>query len=129
LSELTADTDLSLMASTEIMQLTDLAIDNQSSDYFTFVKNQLGSVVTQLGMARGEHARLSADDQMNPIGRERMLAELPDRIDAGTGDVLDNIDTAIAVLEVHLRSQALAHNSANDAALYTEIHLAYRRLR
>lgn len=121
MSEITGDTDLSLMASTEIMQLTDLAIDGQSSDYFAFVKNQLGSVVTQLGMARGEHAKLSADDQMNPIGRERRLSELPDRIDAGTGDVLNNIDTAIAVLEAHLRSQALAHDGSNDVALRQEL--------
>jgi hypothetical protein len=122
MSEITGDTDLSQIASTEAMtQLGDLAIDAKSSDYLTFVRNQIGGVTYSLAMARSQHEKLSADDQMNPIGRERLLAQLPDQIDAATGQTLDNIDTALAVLEVHLRSAVLAHDSANDPALYVEI--------
>ncbi len=121
MSEITSDTDLAQLAGTEAMQLGEMAIDGQSADYLKFVQNSIGKVTRNLNMARGQHEKLLSDDTSNPKGIQRLLNELPDNIDAGTSGDLENVDSALAILEAHLRSAALSHDSTNDSSLYVEL--------
>jgi hypothetical protein len=121
MTELTADQDLSQLAGSEAMQLGDMGIDDTSSFCVKQIQRELGTVSRSLAMARGEHERLMQDDEMNPTGKARKLAELPNNIEAGAKANLDNVETAIVVLETSLRAQALAHDSSQDAALYIEM--------
>jgi hypothetical protein len=124
MTELSADTDFTLMASAEIMQLDDLSAgDPTCREYVNFIQGHIGIVTRQTQFGKSEHERLISDNMSNPVGVAQKLSELPGLMDTATSGSLLNAETGIDVLALRLQMLALTYDSVNDATLRDELHL------
>jgi len=72
--------------------------------------------------ARAKAAALRANDEMNPVGRERLLAAIPSELHAATQKLLEEAEVHADVAEGRHRTQLFHHDSRNDFALINEVN-------
>ncbi len=104
---------------------TDLgAGDSLATEYALAIRDLIGATTTATRNALAEAARLHADDQMNPVGKSRLLAEIPSTL-VDTSQ-FDAADQAVGATAARHRAAILAHDPRHDAALRWEVdnHLA-----
>jgi hypothetical protein len=91
------------------------------AQYGRGVRAALGEVTKQSREALMRAAALRSDDTMNPVGKSRLLTELPGNLMAATSEPLDRAEVSLDVIEgVHLE-RILHHDSKNDSTLRFEI--------
>ena len=91
------------------------------ASYARGVRAALNEVTRQSRDALMRASQLRADDQMNPIGRSRLLTELPGNLMAATSEQLDRADLTLELIEGAHLVAILHHDGKNDSSLRFEI--------
>ncbi len=103
-----------------------LSVDDISETYATAIAQATRTINASSRKAVAAWHRLAEDDTSNPIGVERMFAELPAALRSETDDALLGLDQSLQALENHHVTQLLQHDSRGDANLrwLVDHHLA-----
>lgn len=122
MSTFDASTPFIDLAATESVALYELSAgDPTASELIKGVVSSISKAGQLARSAADQAEKLKADDLANPIGKARVLDEMPKNLEAVTYGLYEKADSAIAVLEGRLTAMALQHDPTNDIALREEI--------
>ncbi len=95
--------------------------DEQAGRMVGEVRRAVDHVNSQSYRAAGTAAQLYANDEMNVVGKQRRLSEIPADLHRATSEQLDQAELNLDVLEGRYLEQALHHDAGQDLALHAEI--------